>query len=105
MEGRKKLSEVKGIRGALYRVRQARFRSVFAARGLSNFFRLRLNRNDSRPSIAAVVVGRNDDYMPDFAQRLFATIEWNIRYLANEVVFVEWNPPRDRNLLSHELAQ
>ncbi len=101
----KKLSEIRGIRGALYRAREARFRGVFAARGLTNYLRLRFNGNGSRPDIAAVVVGRNDDYMPDFAQRLFATIEWNVHYLANEVIFVEWNPPGDRDLLAPKLAQ
>ena len=105
MENRRKLSDVKGIRGALYRWRQARARSALAARGVTNFLRLRLNGSGSHPPIAAVVVGRNDDYMSDFAERLHATVEWNVRYLVNEVVFVEWNPPDDRNLLSYELSR
>jgi hypothetical protein len=56
-------------------------------------------------SISAVVVGRNDDYQPDFAARLHATIDWNVRHLVDEVVFVEWNPPADRELLSIELTK
>lgn len=68
--------------------------------------RARLKTNGSRsPQIAAVVVGRNDDYMPDFAARLRATIAWNIRFFVSEVVFVEWNPPADRELLSPQLAE
>jgi hypothetical protein len=55
--------------------------------------------------VAAVLVGRNDDYMPDFRQRLVACLEWNTRYLVGEVVFVEWNPPADRDLLAHHLTR
>lgn len=100
------LKSVRGLRGILYRAGEAQTRAAFAARGLVNFARLRSGRNgSSRPQVAAVVVGRNDDYMPDFAARLRATIEWNVRYLTDEVVFVEWNPPPDRDLLSYELTR
>lgn len=105
MASRNRLRDIKGIRGALYRAGQFQLRTSFAANGLTNFLRLRIHRNGSRPSIAAVVVGRNDDYMSDFAERLYATLEWNIRYLVNEVVFVEWNPPGDRELLAYDLAK
>jgi hypothetical protein len=105
MVSRKKLRDLKGIRGALYRAGQLQARTSFAADGIANFLRLRTHRNGSRPAIAAVVVGRNDDYMSDFAARLYATLEWNIRYLVNEVVFVEWNPPGDRDLLAYGLAK
>lgn len=54
--------------------------------------------------VTAVMVGRNDDYMADFAQRLQATIAWNLRQVVVEVVFVEWNPPADRPLLSPDLT-
>lgn len=101
----RKLTEIRGIRGASYRLVRGQKRIAFALRGVSNYSRLRLERNSSRPQIAAVVVGRNDDYMSDFRERLFATIEWNIRYLVNEVVFVEWNPPPDRQLLAYELTK
>lgn len=43
--------------------------------------------------------------MSDFRERLYATIEWNVRYLVSEVVFVEWNPPADRELLAHSLTR
>jgi hypothetical protein len=43
--------------------------------------------------------------MPDFAERLEATIAWNGRYLAQETIFVEWNPPADRKLLSPQLTK
>ena len=101
----RKLTEIRGVRGASYRLVRGQKRIAFALRGVSNYSRLRLERNGPRPEIAAVVVGRNDDYMSDFRERLYATIEWNIRYLVNEVVFVEWNPPPDRQLLAHELTK
>jgi hypothetical protein len=100
-----RLRDVKGIRGALYRLDQFKARTGFAVEVIADFLRLRLHGKDTRPSVTAVVVGRNDDYMSDFAQRLRATIAWNIKYLADEVIFVEWNPPRDRQLLSVDLAR
>lgn len=100
-----KLKEVKGIRGATYRLEQAINRAAFAIHGISNFSHLRSNGHEPRPSVTAVVAGRNDDYMPDFVERLQATIGWNSRYLAQETIFVEWNPPADRELLSPRLAQ
>lgn len=101
----KKFRDLKGIRGALYRLGQLQARTSFAADAIASFLRLRIHQNGSRPSITAVVVGRNDDYMPDFKQRLHATIAWNVKYLIDEVVFVEWNPPADRELLSIDLAK
>jgi len=105
MGGLNKLRDIKGVRGALYRAEQLHLRTSFAANGLTNFLRMQTHRNGSRPSIAAVVVGRNDDYMSDFAARLYATLEWNIHYLVDEVVFIEWNPPGDRELLSYGLTK
>ena len=97
--------EIKGIRGAIYRLEQLQARTAFAAGGLASFLRLRIKRNGSRPAVAAVLVGRNDDYMSDFVHRLRATIAWNAKYLVDEVVFVEWNPPADRELLSLDLTK
>jgi hypothetical protein len=105
MGSQSRLREIKGIRGALYRLEQLQARTRFAADGLASFFRLRKERNGARPSVAAVVVGRNDDYMSDFVHRLHATISWNVKHLVTEVVFVEWNPPADRELLSIDLAK
>jgi hypothetical protein len=105
MANRKTFRDIKGIRGALYRAGQMQMRAGFVADGLASFLRFRLNRNGARPSITAVVVGRNDDYMADFRERLHATIEWNTRYLIDHVIFVEWNPPPDRELLAIELAE
>ena len=99
------LRDIKGFRGALYRIDQMQAHSAFAANGIANYLHLSVSGNGLRPAIAAVVVGRNDDYMSDFADRLQATLEWNIRYLVNEVVFVEWNPPGDRELLAHDLTR
>jgi len=92
------LRDIKGFRGALYRLDQFRARTGFAADVMAEFLRLQSHRNGARPSITAVVVGRNDDYMSDFAHRLRATIAWNTKYLADEVIFIEWNPPADRDL-------
>ncbi|HXM36609.1 MAG TPA: hypothetical protein VN920_15550, partial [Pyrinomonadaceae bacterium] len=100
-----KLKEIKGIRGATYRLGQLINRTAFAIHGITNFSQLRVNGHGSQPTVTAVVVGRNDDYMPDFLERLRATIGWNSRYLAQETIFVEWNPPADRELLSPGLAK
>lgn len=91
--------------GIKYRVNQARLRTEYAANGAINQARLYLKQNGHRPRITAVTVGRNDDYMSDFRERLLATITWNLKYLVSDVVFVEWNPPADRELLSLELTQ
>lgn len=95
------LKEIKGVRGAIYRAG----RTAFAMRAAANFAALRREMNGRKPSITAVVVGRNDDYMSDFAHRLRATISWNSHYLVDEIIFVEWNPPADRELLSPALAK
>jgi hypothetical protein len=105
MGSEKKFRDIKGIRGALYRAGQLQMRAAFVADGIAGFFRWRLRRNGSRPSITAVVVGRNDDYMADFRERLYATIDWNTRYLIDEVIFVEWNPLPDRELLAYGLTE
>lgn len=99
-----KLKDVKGIRGVLYRSGELGRHTRFAARGAYNFVRLRAGQNGSRPSVTAVVVGRNDDYMSDFRERLHATIEWNTQHFIDEVIFVEWNPPAERELLAHDLT-
>lgn len=91
--------------GIKYRLNQVRLRSLYALSGAGNYARLRVGQNGSRPQIAAVMVGRNDDYMSDFRERLEATIAWNTQYLVNEVVFVEWNPPSDRDLLATALTK
>jgi hypothetical protein len=93
------------IAGIKYRFQQMQQRTAFALRGAGNYGKLLLRRGNHRPLIAAVTVGRNDDYMSDFRERLFATIDWNIRYLISEVVFIEWNPPADRELLAYELTK
>jgi hypothetical protein len=99
------LKEIPGIRGASYRISEGQKRIAFALRAATSYARFQLERNGARPEVAAVVVGRNDDYMSDFRERLFATVDWNIRYLVNEVIFVEWNPPADRELLGYELTR
>lgn len=84
----------------------AQDRATYLKQCLTHFARLRLEGEaPGRPSITGVLVGRNDDYMPDFRARLHATIEWNTRHLLDEVIFVEWNPPPDRELLSTGLTE
>lgn len=93
------------ITGVKYRLGQLQMRTAFAMRGAGNYAKLKLRSGNHRPRFTAVTVGRNDDYMPDFRQRLLATIDWNVKYLISEFVFVEWNPPADRELLSLELTK
>jgi len=93
------------IAGIRYRLNQLQLQAAFAMRGANNYARLRFKRNGERPQVAEVLVGRNDDYMSDFRERLYATIEWNTRYLVSEVIFVEWNPPGGRELLAYELTK
>jgi len=93
------------ITGVKYRLGQLQQRTGFAMRGAGNYAKLLMRSGNHRPQIAAVTVGRNDDYMPDFRERLLATLAWNVNYLVNEIVFVEWNPPADRELLSLELTR
>lgn len=89
------------LKGRLAPFRQ---RAEYALRALRYFAGLRL-RGGARPRVTGVVVGRNDDYMPDFIGRLYATVRWNLRHLLDEVIFVEWNPPPERELLSPGLAE
>lgn len=91
------------IRGIEYRLGIARERAAYALSGAASFLRRRYGSPDQ--DVSAVLVGRNDDYMRDFASRLRITIAWNLRHFAGEVVFVEWNPPSDRELLSLALAK
>lgn len=58
-----------------------------------------------RPTVCAVFVGRNDDYVPDNEARIRAMIEWNSQVMCDEMIFVEWNPPADRPLLSVAFAR
>lgn len=93
------------IAGVKYRLNQLQQRTGFAMRGAGNYAKLMVRSDNGRPKFAAVTVGRNDDYMPDFRERLLATVSWNTKYLIDEFIFVEWNPPADRELLSHELTK
>lgn len=93
------------IAGIKYRLGQLQMRTEFAVRGASNYAKLMVKNGNDRPQLAAVTVGRNDDYMADFRERLLATVGWNTKYLVSEFIFVEWNPPSDRELLSLELTK
>ena len=59
--------------------------------------------------IEAVIIGRNDDYEPGWADRLRQCISYNRELCAEfkidyRVVFVEWNPPVGRPLLAPDLV-
>jgi len=99
------LKQIPGVLGALYRLKVWQQRSSFALRAAGNYAKLLARSDNHRPQVAAVTVGRNDDYMPDFRERLFATVAWNTKYLVSEFIFVEWNPPADRELLSLDLTK
>ncbi len=63
-----------------------------------------------RLSLEAIVLGRNDDYEPNWANKLVASIAYNHARFSGSAVdytvcFVEWNPPRDRPLLTPSLIQ
>lgn len=77
----------------------------YAVRGATAYSQLLLGQKPESPSVSLVLVGRNDDYMPDFAERVRIAIEWNLRHLVEEVIFVEWNPPEGRPWLSIDLAR
>lgn len=91
--------------GVKYRLGQAYSRLSYAVRGASSYSGMLGARNGHLRSVASVMVGRNDDYMPDFAERIAATIDWNVRHLITEPIFIEWNPPPDRELLGSSLAR
>lgn len=59
--------------------------------------------------ISIIIVGRNDNYGGDFEDRLFSTSRHNVDALRAsgiefELIFVEWNPLRDRKLLSEKIV-
>lgn len=63
-----------------------------------------------RFSIEAVVFGRNDDYEPNWAEKLFASFAHNRRLFEGtraefRIAFVEWNPPPGRPLLAPSLVE
>jgi hypothetical protein len=93
------------IAGIKYRTGQVGLRAGYAMRGATNLARLRVMGAVTPAGVASVMVGRNDDYMPDFTDRLRAVIGWNARHFVDEVIFVEWNPPADHDLLGPLLTR
>ena len=60
-------------------------------------------------TIEAIILGRNDDYEPGWSDRLQTVLAYNRERFAGtafdyRAVFVEWNPPPDRPLLSQQLV-
>ncbi len=61
-------------------------------------------------SIEAVVLGRNDNYEPNWLAKLYASIAYNRALFEGSnvdfrVVFVEWNPPPENPLISPDLVK
>lgn len=61
-------------------------------------------------SIEAVIVGRNDEYEPNWENNLFSAIAYNRKVFAGSevdfrVAFVEWNPLPDRPFLAPRLTE
>lgn len=61
-------------------------------------------------SVECIVLGRNDDYEPNWALKLEGAIRHNRSLFEGSrvdfvVAFVEWNPPKDRPLLGPELVE
>jgi hypothetical protein len=61
-------------------------------------------------SLEAVILGRNDDYEPNWNDKLIASIAYNRARFEQgpvdyQVVFIEWNPPRHKLLLSPSLTE
>src|SRR5476651_2555583 len=56
------------------------------------------------PYVSFVTYGRNDSYTPNYAQRVNRAATCLAGLLEHagidsEIVFIEWNPPRDRPML------
>ena len=69
-----------------------------------------MRSRDQQLSIEAVVLGRNDEYEPDWTAKLHASLRYNHRLFEAHgvdyrVAFVEWNPPDGRPLLSPTLVR
>lgn len=61
-------------------------------------------------SIEAIVLGRNDNYEPNWLAKLYASIAYNRALFEGSnvdfrVVFVEWNPPPENPLISPDLVK
>ena len=54
---------------------------------------------------AARFIARRAEGLTPYERRLLATVAWNVKYLVSEFIFIEWNPPSDRELLSRELTE
>jgi hypothetical protein len=58
-----------------------------------------------KKSVSAVLCGRNDNYTPDFKERLATCLDWAFARGLAEAVWVEWNPPAEQPLLAIELTR
>ena len=58
-----------------------------------------------KQGVSAVLCGRNDNYTPDFKERLETCLDWAFARGLAEAVWVEWNPPAQQSLLATELTR
>lgn len=56
-------------------------------------------------TVAAVLCGRNDNYTPDFKDRLCTCLDWAFANGLSEAVWVEWNPPTGALLFAEMLTR
>lgn len=56
-------------------------------------------------AVSAVLCGRNDNYTPDFKERIDTCLDWAFGNGLAEVIWVEWNPPEGAPLLAEDLTR
>jgi hypothetical protein len=54
--------------------------------------------------VSAVLCGRNDNYTPDFKERIDACLDWAFANGLTEAIWVEWNPPEGVPLFAEHLT-
>jgi len=57
-----------------------------------------------KKGVSAVLCGRNDNYTPDFKERIDTCLSWAFANGLAEAVWVEWNPPVGAPLFAEQLT-
>ena len=58
-----------------------------------------------KQGVSAVLCGRNDNYTPDFKERIDTCLDWAFANGLAEVIWVEWNPPEGVPLFAEDLTR